>query len=395
MHFTIRRPSEYVTMCLFPTSFTRVNSKTMTLSRFTVTIIFSVIAIATPVVIAHPPLFTHKAPEVHMHKATQESSVSNHDSTNKLSGNGDLVFQYRKDLSTLPTVIEKGIMKAHGGFAIAPNGEIYFGLEGTGVVRISPDLTNKELICSEANLDKGGIHNTTYLEVMGGSLALPDHSGGQIRIVSLDGKNVVNIGRPSMNPYYRDTTNSFCPTDTAAIENTLFICDGYSQGKYMLSFDLETYEYNPFYFGGASENKGRSPGKFATNHGVVSNESTGTLLVADRERHWLQEFSIEGKFLGSLDADNARVCDATFFSWEDRSLMIAPCLRGKDNSPGLVHIFDGEKIISTIRPKVELGLEAFEHVHDATAVIVEDKLYILCYGWNPGCFAVLEHVKAE
>ena len=52
---------------------------------------------------------------------------------------------------------------------------------------------------------------------------------------------------------------------------------------------------------------------------------------------------------------------------------------------------DGE-VVSTLRPKADLGIEAFQHVHNAVGVVTGGQLYVLCYGWNPGCYAVLELV---
>ena len=71
--------------------------------------------------------------------------------------------------------------------------------------------------------------------------------------------------------------------------------------------------------------------------------------------------------------------------------MVAGCLTGPDK--GVVQILRDGEVVSTLKPKLDLGLSQFEHIHNAAGVVVGGKLYVLCYGWNPGCYAVLEHVK--
>lgn len=44
-------------------------------------------------------------------------------------------------------------------------------------------------------------------------------------------------------------------------------------------------------------------------------------------------------------------------------------------------------------PKEELGLANFQHIHNATIVKRNGKLYIIAQAWNPGDFAILEQVK--
>ena len=87
-----------------------------------------------------------------------------------------------------------------------------------------------------------------------------------------------------------------------------------------------------------------------------------------------------------------RVCDIDFVDWRGERLMIAVCLRAEGDAPGVVHVIRGRQIVSTLRPKLDLGLEEFEHIHSAAGVVVDDRLFVLCYGWNPGGYALLEMV---
>src|SRR4029450_3457879 len=58
------------------------------------------------------------------------------------------------------------------------------------------------------------------------------------------------------------------------------------------------------------------------------------------------------------------LCDVDV--WGD--YVLAPCLDGTDQSPGPIYVVNLKKraIVSTIRPKIDLGLNDALHIHDAT-----------------------------
>jgi hypothetical protein len=74
--------------------------------------------------------------------------------------------------------------------------------------------------------------------------------------------------------------------------------------------------------------------------------------------------------------------------WGDYAL--APCLNGPNNSPGPIYIINLKKkaIVSTIKPKEELGFTAAQHIHDACWYVTgkgsRRELYVLFTNWNPG-----------
>lgn len=333
-----------------------------------------------------------------MHESSEANYSHADDATHSkdalITGSGEFRFIYRPDLSKLPPHISEGLIRAHGGFAKASTGEVYFGLEGTGVVRLSPDLREKKLVSHADEIRQGGMHNTTYLEHDGGWLVLPDPTKGRIHLLRPDNSEIKTIGRPAINQYYADSSNSFAPTDVEFDKRGhLFVCDGYSAGKYVLRINLDTLDYESDYFGGPSNDTEQVPGKFSTNHGITLDSHSHTFLVADRESHWVQEFSSSGEFIDGIDMHGAMVCDVDFVDWQDKRLMIAGCLKGAEATPGVVHLLINRKIVSTLRPKRDLGLEQFHHIHSATGTIVDGRLFVLCYGWNPGCYAVLQHVN--
>ena len=72
---------------------------------------------------------------------------------------------------------------------------------------------------------------------------------------------------------------------------------------------------------------------------------------------------------------------------------IVGCLHGPDRSKGApIYILKKDRVVSTIMPKEELGLERFQHIHNAVLRMLDGKLYILAQAWNPGDFAILEQV---
>lgn len=301
------------------------------------------------------------------------------------TGSGDLKFKYNAELSELPEEIAKGITAAHGGFGKAPNGDLYFGLNKTGLIRLSADLKTKTLVSASESLLKGGLHNAAYIDRDGGMIVLPDNNNGRILVVKLDGSEVKTLGKPSILP-----DGKYAPTDVdIASDGKLYVCDGYGSSKLVFTIDLDKMDYDEVKFGGRT-GKGRTEGKFSTNHGVTFDPTDDTLVIADRERQWAQKLTFDGEFVEGYDMDRHNPCDVDFVEFNGERLMVAGCLTGPDK--GVVQILRDGKVVSSLRPLMDLGLSQFRHVHNAAAVTVDGKLYVLCYGWNPGCYAVLEHV---
>lgn len=302
------------------------------------------------------------------------------------TGSGDLVFRYRGDLSELPQEIAKGIGPAHGGFAKTPTGAIYFGLQGTGLIRVSADLTQKAIVSAEGGLLGGGLHNTTYLDRDGGSLVLPDNDRGQVLVVGLDGSPITTLGLPP-----GINAGDYHPTDTDLASNgVLYICDGYGKSKLVFTADLDKKVYADRRFGGPAAQR-QTETQFSTNHGITFDPTDETLVVADREHQWAQRLTLDGEFVEGYQTLGA-VCDIDFVEFGGERLMIAGCLRGPKGGVGVVQILRDGEVVSTLNLKEDLGLDQFQHVHNAIGVVFEGKLFVLCYGWNPGCYAVLEHV---
>ena len=72
---------------------------------------------------------------------------------------------------------------------------------------------------------------------------------------------------------------------------------------------------------------------------------------------------------------------------------VVATLDGPDPRKGApIYILENGKLISTIFPKDDLGLENFKHIHNAVLRELNGKYYIVVQSWNPGGFAILEQV---
>lgn len=67
---------------------------------------------------------------------------------------------------------------------------------------------------------------------------------------------------------------------------------------------------------------------------------------------------------------------------------------GSKDKGASVYIVDMEtmKVVSTVKPKDELGLGPFTHLHDAFATVDDGVVTLFCQAWNLGDFAVLRQV---
>lgn len=310
-----------------------------------------------------------------------------------VSGQGDWVFKYRPDLSVLPAGAKDHIVKAHGGFAVdrQGKGDVYFHLDGYGIIHMGGDLKSIEKIEGDAEFTKGNGHNTSmgYDEKGAPYLVIPDNKRGLVHFADTKGKVLHKLGRPEVLDWFIGV--GFAPTDTLVVGDKVLIADGYGS-RYI-------FPAKPFgdYIHGIH---GGRP-TFTTSHGLDVNPVTNQVAIADREASQIRYFTQAGAeikegrkpVITKLPA-GARPCDIDFMP--DGTAVVG-CLKGAGNAPGEVYILDpAGKVLSVIKPKTELGLKSgttdFAHVHNASWTKVGDTVYLLLYAWNPGGFAVLERV---
>src|SRR5512138_3660564 len=90
--------------------------------------------------------------------------------TTKRSGNGPFEFIHREDLHVLPGPALENEIHLHGGFATDRRkdfGHIYYGMPGSGILRIDSDLGKQELIELPESLKPLNFHSTKIGQIDG------------------------------------------------------------------------------------------------------------------------------------------------------------------------------------------------------------------------------------
>ena len=115
-----------------------------------------------------------------------------------------------------------------------------------------------------------------------------------------------------------------------------------------------------------------------------------TIVVADRPNSEIDRFTSAGRYLDTIKLpEGCYPCDVDYAA----GYAIVPCLHGPDRKKGApIYLLKGSEVVSTIMPKEDLGLELFQHIHNATLVKREGKIYVIAQAWNPGGFAILEQI---
>lgn len=310
------------------------------------------------------------------------------------SGQPPFAFAYRPDLHTLPPAALDHEVKLHGGFTADPRpgaGHIFFGMPGHGLLRISPDLREQQTIELPDDLRPLNFHSTK-IGIFDGQcrLFLPAEGAGMVAVVSLEGRLDFVLPRPEFEAY-ADQTAAYRPTDVALVGHHLYVADGYGS-NYISTADVRTRQWTGI-FGGKTEDP-REDGKFATAHGLNLTPAGESLAIADRPSARIQVHGLGGAFHASHHLpDGAWPCGINFISYQGRSLAVVGSLNDPvEGRPAPIYILDGAsyEVLSTIRPKEDLGVELAQHLHNVIWHVHEDRLYLVCQSWNPGYYFVLE-----
>ena len=321
----------------------------------------------------------------------------------EVSGQGKLRFRVVYTSTHLPEEAQKVLKGAHGGFFtdLRPGkGETYFSLKGAGIIQISPDLKKTRMIATHEDMKKTNLHNTTLWYAKDGTpfLTWPGNEANKVFTTALDGKLLHTLGTPKdidlglglANDYFAKG-GAFIPTDTAYLDGTLYIATGYSKLDAVLTAKVTATkpfkaEWHDLAFGG----KGDGPALFGTGHGITVPPGTNRIDVADRPNSEIKRFTRYGQYMSHLSTPKGSFpCDIYYLG----NYAIIGALHGVDRSKGApIYIYENDQLISTIMPKEELGLENFQHIHNAILREVNGKLYVIAQAWNPGDFAILEHV---
>ena len=310
------------------------------------------------------------------------------------SGQGGFEFSHRPDLRVLPKSSGKCEVDLHGGFAVDKRpgqGEVYYGMPGCGVIRVSADLTTHEILDIPPALRLTNFHGTKLGDFDGSPrLFLAANGEGAVHVLTLDGDLEVTLSRPELREYADDGV-VYVPTDTVPRPgNRLIVADGYGS-NFISTVDVAQQRWLSA-FGGKTQDA-TEHGKFGTAHGINPLPGKDRLIIADRPHSRLEVQTFEGKFEASYSLPSgSRPCGIDFIEWQGRQLAVVGSLDDPDpNRPAPIYVLDGDtfEVLSTIRPKVELGLELVDHLHNVVWHIVDGELHIVCQAWKPGFYFVL------
>ena len=312
----------------------------------------------------------------------------------KRSGQDPFVFAYRDDLHRLPQQTLDCEVDLHGGFAIDSRqgfGHIYYGMPGCGLVRIDQDLKKQALMKLPADLTPLNFHSTKIGRFDGKwRLFLPANNDEMVAIVSLEGKVDFVLPRPEFEEYLAEDV-PFKPTDTVLVGNRLYVADGYG-ANYITSVDVTTRQWTGI-FGGKTDDP-EEDGKFATAHGINRSHSHNHLVIADRPNSRVQVHELDGHFVESHKLpQGAWPCGIDYIRYEDHwYAVIGSLVDPVEKRPAPIYILDASthEVLSTIRPKEELGIDHVKHLHNVVWHMHNGQLYLVCQSWNPGYYFVLE-----
>ncbi len=322
-----------------------------------------------------------------------------------VSGQGAMKFRVAYTADHLPEEAVQVLVSAHGGFAVDrrdKKGEIYFALPGAGIIRISGDLKKTQILKTQRSVKDTNLHNTTIWYGPQGTpyLSFPANKVAKVFTTTLGGDlvNTLNAPRvtddfdhPTVNSYFSGG-GDFVPTDVEELDGLFYVATGYSDLDFVLTARLFNFNplkaaWNKLAFGG----RGEGPGQFGTGHGITVASEGKRLAISDRPNSQIDRFTRYGHYRSTVELPKGSFpCDIDYLG----KYGIVGCLLGPDRSKGApIYILEDDKVVSTIMPKEDLGLENFKHIHNAVLHKIKDKFYIIVQAWNPGDFAILEQVS--
>lgn len=307
-----------------------------------------------------------------------------------VSGQGFWKFTAARDLVPVPAAVPS-VIQAHGTIIVDKTADVvYWGLQGVGWIGFSNKLTASWIVAGNPAFTNGNLHGADILPRSRKTplIAAADNMSGKIYLTDTGFQNVETLDRPTFGTYA--TNNTFKPTDVAFTDaKELWVVDGYGQQRFIPA------DVNPFRW--REEHYGRGKAFSMTLHGVTYDKAQDDLLFSARPEGQLRRVDrTPRRALEILGLpDGTLLCDLDI--WGDYAL--AACLNGANKSPGPLYIINLKKraIVSTIKPKEELGYADAQHMHDAAWYVTgtgrDREVYILFTNWNPGGIGALKLVN--
>ncbi|MET0636683.1 MAG: 6-bladed beta-propeller [Chitinophagaceae bacterium] len=212
-------------------------------------------------------------------------------------------------------------------------------------------------------------------------LFITDTDTHQVFKTTMDGKILLTINVP-LEPGLYTKAEQFKPTEVAVDDNgDFYVADGYGE-QYVLRYDNKGKLKS--WFGG----KGEKEENLSNAHGITIDrrKAVPSLLVTDRTKNCFKRFSMDGKFIESIQLPGACVCRPVI----RKDNLYAAVLRSPDLSAegtGFVTVLNKDnKVVSNIggtEPLYKNGIlqpmaqaeKIFVHPHDV-CVDDDDNLYV-------------------
>ena len=310
-----------------------------------------------------------------------------------ISGQKPFQFIYREDLRSLPKAAISHESNLHGAFAVDKDtdGRIFYGMPNFGLMAITPDLKNQDVIELPNEIKSFNFHGINICNIDNNKrLVLSANLDEKIIILTLDGKKDFIFSRPEFEEY-KSKVKIYKPTDAVIIKDDLYVADGYGS-NFISVADIKTKKWKKIFAGPTYIPTEK--GLFGTAHGFNLTPDGKMLSIADRPNSRFQHFTLEGNFKKSFNIPmGSKPCGIDFINWKGQSLAVVGSLDDpKEGKAAPIYILDANtyELLSTIRPKDELNIEIANHIHNAVWYKNNDKLYLICQAWNPGFYFVLE-----
>lgn len=310
----------------------------------------------------------------------------------QVSGQGYWTFTPVVGAVPVPVGALPLIKGAHGTVIVDQEKDVvYWGLENVGWVGFGDRLRKSWVVEGDPAFKKGNLHGADIMgrKGKGPLVAAADNAEGEVYVSDTTFQKASKVRIPPGGPYADG--KGYAPTDVAfGAGGTLWVTDGYGKA-YFMSADVEPLRFRGDFQGGKKMS--------GTPHGITWDPGTGDLLVSARPEAQVHVWSPKSK--GFLENNQlpagSTVCDVDV--WGD--YVLAACLDGPKGTPGPLYVIDKKRrvILSTIKPKEELGYEYAQHLHDAcwyvTGTGSSREVYIVFTAWNPGGIGALKLVNAE
>jgi len=307
----------------------------------------------------------------------------------QVSGQGFWKFVAAHDRVPVPARVPS-VVQAHGTIIVDKSADVvYWGLQGVGWIGFSNKLRDSWIVSGHTAFTNGNLHGADILSQGKKSprIAAADNMAGKIYLTDTQFQQVEELGVPIHGTYA--TNKTFRPTDVAFTSaKELWAVDGYGQQRFIPA-DVSPLRWR-------EEHYGRGRGFSMTLHGVTYDKAQDDLLFSARPEGQLKRVERKNRLLTEVAGlpKGTLLCDVDV--WGNYAL--AACLEGPNKTPGPLHIINLKKraIVSTIKPKEELGYADAQHLHDAAWYVTgkgkDQEVYLLFTNWNPGGIGALKLV---